>query len=325
MSLSITAPDTEALVEALTDIKTAIEANTTEITNVNTNLVNVKTSLDNLKSSIDAHKTEEVAKLASILENLICDKAYNVLTDGSTGNRSVAYYLASMTAILKKSAEASSQGSGSSGDGSSSGGESGDTPTDTPSEDEISAVDDAIDEASDTIFQHFETYTYGVESQDRLKFQSSEDFNTNKEGQSFDFTRYFCSNWDAENTKVTEFILLGASRTSNISTVTNTDGLSRVTTWKDVKKVQTVVVIENTISKSCRLYFPVADSISELDKEVFADEKKAIDSAVAKFQEMLGDSFSSVAVIPAESIDQDILQTEYIEKAKLITPTYEYN
>ena len=233
--------------------------------------------------------------------------------------RSAAYYLASIVRLLKTSMDKNKMENE----------ESEESQEDTNAagrEEQINAVDETIVDSLTSVLGTFVTFKYGVERQLRLKFQSEQDFIAHEEGQSFDFTRYFVKHWDVENTKATEFILLGASRTSNISTLAGADGLSRVTAWKDVKKVQTVVVIENTISNSCILYFPTTESVVSTESEIFVDEKKAIDSAVAKFQEILGDSYASVAVIPAESIvEQDILQTEYIEKAKLITPTYEYN
>lgn len=302
----------------LVNIKTEFEtSNTTSLSSSNTNFSN---KIGEVKEAIVNLDTNLIGKLALILSQLICEKSYNMNTDNTNGDRSIAYYLNTMATITKKAYEASQTVGGDSG-GDSESGEDESAPTD----EEIAEYDRNIKDMSESLFHTFRMFTYGVEKQDRLMFQSFDDFTNHQEGQSFDFTRYFVDHWNINGAKLTEYVLLGASRTSNISSSTIESGISRVTTWNDVKKVHTIVVIENAHSKTCRLFFPSQESITSLEPDVFADEKKAVDCAVAKFQDILGDKYASVAVIPAKDLQQGILQTEYIERAKLITPTYEYN
>ena len=334
-SIDTALTDTEAsLTTSLSELKTLLDSDLTENKNALVSLkTDLVTKLNELKVSLVEGSFPDTIEILSTIDTTLQKLKFietisgqlNIdMTDVSglhktvgdtTGVKSLAYLLASQLELIVESKDEADKEEA-----------AGTTGSETPvPPEEIAAVDAAIKTKVTDALDLIALFTYGVIEEVRLTFQQQEAFEKSKLGLAFDFSRRFVNHFVVpENTTVTEYAILASENTVRTSSSDDT-GLDKIRIWKDFKIIQTIVVIENSLSKTALLYYPSEDSINELVGETFVSKKKAFDYAMSKYQETLDKAYLAYSFIPVTSIAQGCYTDEYREKVKLITAEIEYN
>ena len=169
-------------------------------------------------------------------------------------------------------------------------------------------------------------YDFGVTDGERITFKTPGDFEESRVGLPFDYTRMFYTNIVdvVDNTEVNEYAILLFDSLVKTSEKSGENEVQRMKNWIDRKIIQTVVLVTNTLSGSCMVYFPTQDSYDALDTETYKTEKDATDAIVKKYQEIIEDQYKGISFIPVKDIGPGITLEEYRMAAKNITPTCEY-
>lgn len=320
---------TNSLTTSIDNVKTQIATSgssiSSAITVINTKLEDIKDGCTVNTETIETAVTGligAVIDVGSKLEIDITPSNLNLEYGSKTGVKTLAYIEASEHVLmLKRLQEAANESSGGSGSGPETG-----TDESTNESEEAAAVTEDIRENANEIFNELVGYEFNVTDGERISFKTPTAFEESRIGLSFDFTRhYYTESVDVVlNTEVTEYALLVFDSLIKTSGVTGSTDINRMKSWIDLKNIQTVVITKNTISESCTVYFPTQEKFDALDSELYKDEKAARDAIVAKYQELIGDSYKGIAFIPVKDIEPGITLEEYRTAAKNITPTCEY-
>lgn len=309
-------------------IATALEAIATSLASLNvttipalaTTVTDVKTVLATVKTSIDEEKSALLAVKANLEVDLTDRSILLVEKDqtGIAGAKSVAFLAAStLQNTLIGKAETTNTGS-----------ETETDPYANLSEAEKAALalatsNNIISAITDGIHV-FLLFLLGSITDQRIYFQSTDSFLSNKKGLPFDFSRYMKNRNTLNNVEIMEYVILPYETTSKVSTQTGSSDFSRIKSWINELLLQTFVIFTNKVNGTSYLYFPAAGTFLTYDATAYKTKKYAIDGAVASYEKSSGTSYS-YSIIPVASIPQDITREEYRDRAKLITPEYEYN
>lgn len=277
----------------------------------------IVSALNSIETKIET-MANRIEAIAGKLEADITPSALNLEYGSQTGVKSIAYILASNSvSTLKRAYENNTDTDEETENGESDQGEESA---------ESTTVIENVRSLALSNFEELSTYEFDITEDERISFKTQESFESSRKGLAFDYTRLYYNNTNnvVENTKTDEYALLVFDSHVKTSGKTGSTDINRMKTWIDYKQIQTVVIITNTISNKCIVYFPTQEKFNELDPETYKSEKEAMDSIVIKYQDMIGDKYKGIAFVPVSSIEQGITLEEYRIAAKNITPSCEY-